>query len=129
MIPRVVVTATEVKSIMDNCTVSDTVVNTFIIAGGEVINSLFEFDMTVSDTLLKEIERWFIAHMIASTLHRQTSDEKIGDVTVKYTGKWGGGLDSTSYGQMVKTFDSTGKIAAYTGKPGANITAVKSFSD
>lgn len=121
------VTATEVKEIMDNCTVLDAVVETFIVGADAVVTKVFYEDTEIGTTLLKEIERWFTAHMLASTLSRTTSDEKLGDAQVKYTGKWGENLSSTPYGQMVMQLDVTGKMASYAGKSAASITAITSF--
>jgi hypothetical protein len=120
------VTAAEVKAIMDGCTTADAVVTTMIGAATELIDEVFLNDTDVNTTLLKEIERWFTAHMIASTVFRTTSEEKVGDAEVKYTGKWGSKLESTPYGQMVITLDFTGKMAKM-GKMGASITAVPNF--
>ena len=117
------VTATEVKSIMDGCTTADTVVETLIKGASETVNSIFN---TTDLTLYKEIERWLTAHMLASTLARTTSEEKIGDASAKYTGKWGSKLESTPYGQMVLILDTTGKMAN-AGKMEASIYAVKGF--
>jgi hypothetical protein len=118
------VTATEVKDILDNCTKEDTTIDVFIIGASELITKVFAEDVEIGETLLKELERWFAAHMIASTIHRTTSDEKLGDASVKYTGQWGKNLDSTPYGQMVKQLDVTGKMEAYLGKSVASIFAV-----
>ena len=120
------VTEAEVKLIMDACTTDSASMQAFIDSGTLVINSIFGADD--DSDLTKEIERWFVAHMIASTVFRTTSDEKVGDAAVTYTGKWGMNLDSTPYGQMVKTLDSTGKMANI-GKMAASIYAVKSFTD
>jgi hypothetical protein len=120
------VTATEVKEIMDNCTVTDPKVDAFILAANDLINRVFSGVTSLSATSLKEIERWLTAHLIASTVFRQTSDEKLGEAAVKYTGKWGENLASTSYGQMVLMLDTTGKLASV-GKQEAFMRAVKSF--
>ena len=122
------VTATEVKEIMDNCTKSDTVINAFITSGTLIIDEVFAGETVLGTDTLKEIERWFVAHMVASTVDRQTSEEKIGDATVKYAGKWGEGLKMTSYGQMVLLLDTTGKMSNI-GKQAASTYAVKSFDD
>jgi hypothetical protein len=119
------VTHEEVKEIMDNCTVTDAIVDTFIGAATELITQVFT-DGSVGDTLLKEIERWLTAHMIASTLSRTTSDEKLGDASVKFTGTWGKRLESTPYGQMCLVLDTSGKMAN-AGKMGATIYAVEEF--
>jgi hypothetical protein len=117
------VTAAEVKAIMDNCTVLDATVLVFINAGTLIVDKVFAEDTTTSADILKEIERWFVAHMLASTIARTTSKEKVGDAEVSYTGQWGKDLDSTPYGQMVKTMDPTG-LMANIGKRAASIYAV-----
>jgi hypothetical protein len=122
------VTATEVRDIMDGCELSDSIVESFISAGTLVVDRVFTGDTTISDALLKEIERWLVAHMIASTVHRTTSEEKIGDASVKYTGQWGKKLESTPYGQQVLLLDSSGMMAN-AGKAAAYIYAVKSFDE
>jgi len=118
------VTHSEVKAIMDNCTVADGTVDTFIAAGTLIIDSVF--GSTNADALTKEIERWFVAHMLASTLSRMASDEKVGDASVKYTGLWGKRLESTLYGQMVMQLDVSGQMANV-GKTSASIYAIESF--
>ena len=120
------VTATEVKAILDNCTVSDTIVDTFILSANLTVTSVFTSDTTASEAFLKEIERWFTAHMISSTLERTTITEKIGEVSVKYAGEFKQNLSSTPYGQMVMQIDVTGKMNNL-GKRKASIYAVKSF--
>jgi hypothetical protein len=120
------VTATEVKAILDNCTVSDTIVDTFILSANLTVTSVFASDTTASEAFLKEIERWFTAHMISSTLERTTITEKIGEVSVKYAGEFKQNLSSTPYGQMVMQIDVTGKMNNL-GKRKASIYAVKSF--
>lgn len=118
------VTASEVKQIMDGCTISDTIVGVMIDAAEEVVTNIFSGDADINDTLLKEIERWFTAHMLASTLHRTTSEEKLGDASVKFTGKWGEKLASTPYGQMVLVLDTSGKMSN-AGKQAAGIYAIE----
>jgi hypothetical protein len=120
------VTSTDIKLIMDGCTTDSTTIDAFITAGEQVIDRIFAASNPYTDAELKEIERWFVAHMIASTVFRTTSDEKVGDASVTYTGKWGKNLDSTPYGQMVQIIDTSGMI---TGTLGANATiyTIKSF--
>ena len=66
--------------------------------------------------------------MIASSLDRVASEEKLGDASIKYTGQWGKKLESTPYGQMVLTLDPTGLIGNL-GKSAATIYAVKGFDE
>jgi hypothetical protein len=120
------VTSAEVKEIMDNCTTSDIIVNTFITAASAVIDKVFSGNTSMSAVMLKEVERWLTAHMLASTLSRTTSEEKLGDAQLTYTGKWGEGLKSTSYGQMVLVLDVSG-LMAKTGLKGASMYAIPNF--
>lgn len=122
------VTATEVKEIMDNCNKTDAVVEVFINAASTFITKVFADDTVLTTDELKEIERWFTAHMIASTIFRTTTEEKLGDASVKYTGQFGMALDSTPYGQMVKQLDRTSKISE-AGLKRATMSAIKSFDD
>ncbi len=119
-------TATEVKAIMDNCTVDDTVVDVLIISANALVTEVLGDDSTIGATLLEEIERWFTGHMLASTLCRTTTNEKIGEVSVKYTGEFRENLSSTPYGQMVMQLDFTGKMANI-GKKRASMYAIPSF--
>jgi hypothetical protein len=116
----------EVLQIMDGCTTSTTIIDRLIVAASALVDEVFENDSDVSDTLLGEIECWLTAHMIASTVWRMASEEKVGDASIKYTGQWGKNLDSTPYGQMVKMLDFTGRMAK-AGLKGASITAIESF--
>lgn len=119
-------TAAEVKQLIDGCDTSDAIVTVLITAASAVVDKVFENDSTIGDTLLEEIERWYTAHMLASSLWRTTSEEKVGDASLKYTGKWGVKLESTPYGQMVLVLDVTGKMGN-AGKQAASMFAVKNF--
>lgn len=119
-------TATGVKQILDNCSLDDAIVNAYITAANLVVTEVFENNSEHSNTMLIEIEKWFTAHMIASTRWRTVESETVGDASVKYTGKYGLGLDFTPYGQMVQQLD-TENLMSSLGKKGASIYAVKSF--
>jgi hypothetical protein len=119
------VTYTDVKAIMDNCTTADSTVTIFITSAHTMIDSV---NPLLAEEVLTEIEKWLAAHLIASTVFRTTSDEKLGDASVTYTGKWGMKLESTPYGQMVLLLDSTGALAN-AGKGAATIYAVKEFDE
>jgi len=119
-------TAAEVKEIMDNCTLDDTVVDAYIVGANAWIDNILADDITLGDTLLETLEQWFTAHMIAVSTCRTASKEKLGEAAVEYTGKWGMKLNSTSYGQMVLTLDTTGLLAK-AGKESASIYAITSF--
>lgn len=118
-------TAAEVLAIMDDCPVTEVVItNNYIPAASALITKVFEDDTELGSTLQEEIERWFTAHMIACSLHRTAEQEKVGDASIKFTGKWDEGLRSTPYGQMVLQLDFTGKMAAL-GMRRARLVAVK----
>ena len=80
----------------------------------------------LSTTVLEEIERWLTAHLIASTQERQTKSERLGEAEVVYTGEYGPGLESTTYGQTAMMLDSCGGLAAM-GKKAIKMTSITSF--
>ena len=120
-------TATEVKAIMDNCQVSDDdITDHYIPAANAIVTKVLGDDSDIGATLMEEVERWFTAHMIASSRWRTTKSDKVGDIQVQYTGEFKQDLSSTPYGQMVKQLDITGKMMNI-GKRAAGIYAVTSF--
>jgi len=120
-------TYAEVIQIMEDCTVSSTVIDSYITAANALITKVFEEDTNnVPAALLTEMERWLTAHMIACSLQRSTEREKLGMAELKYTGEYGKMLESTPYGQMVLTLDFTGNMKKM-GKGRASIHAVKQF--
>lgn len=128
------VTATEVKAIMPDCTLADATVDVFIIAANIVVTAIFTNDTSTSDATLKEIERWYSAHLISSTAWRVSAREKVGDAEieygskVEYVGKGYDRLASTAYGQGALQLDSTGKMNK-AGKRGVTIHAIESFDE
>jgi hypothetical protein len=117
----------DVLAIMGAPEVDEDVVTSMITAASAVVDQVLG-STTLGTVLLTNIEKWLAAHMVASSLVRSTSNEKIGDAELTYTGKWGEMLKSTPYGQMVLTLDVSGEMAR-TGKIKASIYAVKSFDD
>jgi hypothetical protein len=116
------VTATEVKGIIDT-DLTDDAVNIYITSANVMVDNV----LSTSDTpILKEIERWLTAHMIASTKERQAKSEEAGGAKINYAGYYGDMLSSTSYGQQVMMLDVSGKFANL-GKKAAMIFAIKSF--
>jgi hypothetical protein len=117
------VTAIEVKAIMPGVNILDATVGLYIVAGSSLIDSVF--GATNVDALTIEIEKWFVAHMIASTQERSPIEEKLGDASVRYHDWKGDGLESTSYGQMVLLLDRSGLMIGI-GKRAASMYAIKS---
>lgn len=117
--------ATEVKQIIDT-DLSDPVVDAYIAAATALVDEVYEGDSSISDALQEEVERWLTAHLIAATRERQLASASAGPASVKYQGVTGKGLESTLYGQMVITLDSTGRFASL-GLKRASISAITSF--
>lgn len=117
-------TATEVKLILGDTTLSDTIINSYIKGANTLVNSVLGTDIT---DLLSEIERWFAAHMIAATRERMAKKEKAGTAEIEYLGTFEAGLESTPYGQMVMLLDQTGLMAGL-GKRAVRVSAITSFN-
>lgn len=118
-------TAEDVKAILDNSQLSDPEVVVFIDSANTFMADVFS-STTLSTAILTEIEKWLAAHLISITKERTASQEKLGDASIQYTGKFGKSLESTSYGQMVLMLDTSGALAN-TGKRQASIIAIQSF--
>lgn len=116
-------TAKKVKEIIKTNLTEDQV-EPYVISANVFVSNIFG---TGTSDLLAEIERWVSAHMIASTKTRQATNEKAGTASVTYSGQYGQGLASTSYGQMAMALDSTGVLASLGGKA-IQLFAVPSFS-
>lgn len=117
------VTEAEVKAILDNTTLTDPQVLAYIGSANTLINTAFG---TGTTAILGELEKWVAAHMIAITRERQAKKEEAGGAKIEYTGVYEEGLKSTSYGQMAILLDTTGVLAALSGKT-IKIYAVTSF--
>jgi hypothetical protein len=79
---------------------------------------------TGTTAILKEIERYLAAHLLACGAARLSAKEEAGGAKVEYVGKTGMGLDASQFGQMVKILDTTGKLATL-GLKNATITAIE----
>ncbi|MGM0409194.1 MAG: hypothetical protein ACQEQF_00410 [Bacillota bacterium] len=100
------VTSDEVKEIIN----TEITVDPFITAANLIVTNKLG-SSALGDELLKEIERWLSAHLVAVS-DKRISQESMGDASVKFdTNKKGLGLDSTEYGQQVKLLDTTGTLS------------------
>jgi len=120
------VTATEVKAIMDGVTLADAVIDSYIIGANTIVTDNLG-SSTLSVAMLKEIERWLAAHLVAITRERTAKKEGAGGASIEYTGDWGEGFSSTSYGQTAIALDSTGTLAGLTGKPASIYTVPTTY--
>jgi hypothetical protein len=124
------VVASEVRQIL-KCTEADVdnpTMDAFITAASAVVDKAFTGDTTTGVVLLKEIEKYFTAHIVSSTIRRMGKEEEIQDARIVYTGVWKEGLSSTPYGQMVLSLDPSGRMAK-TGKGTVSIKAITSFDE
>ena len=126
------VTALEVKEILNDSTVSDAVVDTYIIGANALITKIFENDGVITTVMLKELERWLTAHLIVSTIDRMAKQEKLGAAEVLYSeavvyfGVGSKMLSTTPYGRNVLILDFTGKMGK-AGAQNATVFAIPSF--
>ena len=117
------VSADEVREIITTALL-DPAIDAYIAIANPMVTNTVTCGLAAS--ILKEIERWLTAHMIAITNDRTTTEEKLGEATVKYAGVYGEGLKGTSYGQMVLLLDTCGSFANL-GKKSASIKSITSF--
>lgn len=117
--------STDVSAIM-NTNLSSDQIDVYISSASLLIDANLTAE-GYSTTLLTEIERWLVAHLISITRERQASKVKIGDVSETY-GKVGMRLDATTYGQHVLLLDSHGKLKQL-GQEKVRIEAVPTQSD
>jgi hypothetical protein len=120
------VNADEIKEILET-ELSDPTIEAFIGAANLIVTQNLG-SSGLSTALLKEIERWLSAHLIASSRERQVKSEAAGLAKVDYDSKVGLGLDGTTYGQQVKLLDPTGLLTSI-GKRNASVFAIPSFTD
>jgi len=122
------ITGSEVREIINGCTLTDEQIDPFVLSAHIYLNKVFADDITLSVIQRREIERWFVAHLIISTGYQQqqvVKREKIGDAEVEYSTstKTGVGIGATAYGAMALQYDTSGLLAK-AGKMKASIYAV-----
>ncbi|MDH7554331.1 MAG: hypothetical protein QHH74_11810 [Spirochaetota bacterium] len=123
----VLATYDEVQELMQNTSIDSMYITNILITVDRILTKVYEhYTGTISDDLLREIQKYYAAHIIASTTQRMSSEEKVGEAQIKYIGKWDVGFNSTPYGQLLLGLDSSGLIAQ-SAKKAASIYAVKSF--
>ncbi len=119
-------TYTEVKIIMDTA-LEDAEITSLIGYANRMVTTVIGSE-GLSDDLLKDIETYLTAHLINTGKERQTSEEKVKDFTVKYTGKYGEFLKMTTFGQQVLFMDTTGNFAN-SGKQEISIKAIPQYPE
>lgn len=120
----------EVRIIMRDVTEADfpdATVNAYITGANATINENLSGE-GLSDTILKEIERWLSAHYMAISQVRTSKKEKAGTAEIGYIDHYGSGLNLSDYGQTVKALDSTGILSSL-GGAAASVFAIPNFDD
>ena len=115
-------TDSEVQEIISLKTLTDT---TPFITTANLLVTQHLGSSGISAALLKEIEKYLAAHLVA--LHpdeAQVIEQKLGDSSEKYAGQFGKGLDSTHFGQNVKLLDHTGYLSSLGSGPVIDIDSV-----
>ncbi len=115
-------TAAAVKEIFET-DLSEVQVLPFVTSANVFVNELLG---TGTSNILTEIEKWVACHMLAISRERQAKSEEASKAKVTYTGEYGVNLNSTSYGQMAISLDTSG-VLANAGMRVVSIYAVTSF--
>ena len=110
------VSAADVKVIIKT-TLADDVISKFITDANVFVNVYLQNKIDDNE-LLAEIEKYTAAHFIAISIERQTTSEKIGEITLQYNDVAGVGLQSTTYGQMACKLDYTGTLEGIDNRKG-----------
>ena len=121
------VTEDEVKEIIEVDT-SITSIVPFITVANQLVTSECT-DSSLTDAILKEIERWLAAHFVAIRDMRRSS-EKAGTVAENFQHSLGLNLQVTMYGQQACMLDTSGALLALSkGSAGtATVTAIEPIS-
>ncbi len=120
------VNRSEIREILeDDANIANHIIDVFITTANILVTDALG-SSSLSSSILKEIERYITAHLIAQTKIRQTQTEEVDDVRATYTGKFGEGLKATTYGQVALTLDTSGKLGQL-GKREAVFKAITSF--
>ena len=101
----------EVKCILDT-----TIDTTPFIKTASILIDQFLVGHGLPAELLKEMERWWAAHLTAIR-DLQPQKERTGEAEITYQGKTDMGLNATLYGQQVLTMDTTGILANIGNRP------------
>lgn len=100
--------AITVKSIIPTA-LEDSEINTIIRHANLMVTRALS-GAGLTDALLKDIETWMAAHLIAIGKERQPMSEKVGDIWITYNKNPQGFLSQTTYGQSVLFLDTSGLL-------------------
>ena len=96
----------------------------FIMAANTIVDKYLGETSDLSNKQKKEIERWLSAHFLAIK-DPQIKSESVGGASASYqVGTLGKGLDSTMWGQMALTLDTTGILKESSSTKRASVKAI-----
>lgn len=101
----------------------DAEINALIAVANRMVTNVLGGE-SLTEEVLTDIETFLTAHLIAIGKERQTREERVGDVWIRFNENKGQFLLSTTYGQMVLFFDTSGKFQSAS-KMRASIQAIK----
>jgi len=106
------VTIAEVEQIIDlDSSISDADVTAHISVANRFVTSVCT-SSSLTAAILKDIELYVSAHLLALGWQKQTKAEKAGPVSESFFGKTDTGLKYTQYGQMAIMLDISGALAS-----------------
>ena len=114
---------TDVRTII-NTSLEDVDIQSYITSASLMIDTYMS-ESELSSSILQEMEKWLVAHLISVSRERAAQSESVGNASITYSGKFGEGLKSTSYGQMVLMLDTESLLSE--GKRTITINSIKSF--
>ena len=108
------VTAVEVKEIINTAIEEQIILNSFIATASLYVDeNLVGLDPILSDATLKRIELYLAAHFVALTEEKGgITSSAINDAKDTYSNVYSEGFQSTRYGQMSITLDTSGTLKA-----------------
>ena len=87
------------------------VIDAMITAAGDIVIDRLGLEIDISNIMRDQITKFLAAHLLYTGPERQPGQVSVDGVSEKY-GQLGLNLDATTYGQMAKAMDSTGKLAS-----------------
>lgn len=115
------VTAVDVRVILDT-ELTDAQIDAYAASSSALVEAS---GLSTEESLLKEIERWLTAHLIAISRDPQLTEGKAGPASAKFLIEGGLGLNGSTFGQHVRILDPSGKLDELSsGKTRALIEAI-----
>jgi len=119
-------TAYKVQEVMETA-LTEAEINKIIEVSNRMVTNTLGSTSLAANVLI-DIETYLTAHLIAIGKERQAISERINDIWITYQGKFGKGLEMTTFGQMVLILDTSGNFTKAS-KMKANISAIPQYPE